>query len=250
MNIQKLLRQELEERKSRNPNYTLRSFSNFLNIHPSTLSKVLNGKRELSKDLIYDIGIKLKLNNEQLNDFLGKHNKIIFPQLASEIFNAINSWEYDAFLCLLSISNGIIDFPTYSKSLSMPEEKVREIFNKLYEVKAIQYKDTKWYDSSGNNEAGIHSPSTEELVSYQKSILSKIYNNISPTNSSNRSNTSLVFPFNSEKQYKLEKLINEFKSKVYNEFKDEELDKLDSVRCLQINFNELAKPIKTDGINN
>ena len=47
--LQKLLYRELSDIKVRNPYFTLRSYARRLNVPPSALSEILNGKRRVSK---------------------------------------------------------------------------------------------------------------------------------------------------------------------------------------------------------
>ena len=49
-NFQTCLRNELERRCKANPAYSLRAFAKFLGVDPSFLSKVLSGKREVTRN--------------------------------------------------------------------------------------------------------------------------------------------------------------------------------------------------------
>jgi len=53
------LQNTLIERTSSNPSYSLRAFAKHLNIEPSALSKILNGKRRISKKMFTKISLKL-----------------------------------------------------------------------------------------------------------------------------------------------------------------------------------------------
>ncbi len=64
------LQQELERRCQKNPRYSLRSFAKFLEIDPSALSKILNGKRPLGKRLIRRFAYRLGLTQEETMEFI------------------------------------------------------------------------------------------------------------------------------------------------------------------------------------
>ncbi len=76
-----LLKKELDSRKSRNPNYSLRSFARSLDISPSRLSEILSGQR-MSMKTANKIATKLKLNENAKAEFTKSiHNqKMIFKK--------------------------------------------------------------------------------------------------------------------------------------------------------------------------
>lgn len=60
----KMLLTELQNRKQNNPSYSLRAFSRFLGVGPSTLSRILNNGQDLSLATSKNIIKKLKLNHQ------------------------------------------------------------------------------------------------------------------------------------------------------------------------------------------
>lgn len=66
-----LLLNELRRRQSTNPMYSLRAFARALDMDPSTLSKILRGKRDLSMRKAFDLTLRLQLPAETVNAFLG-----------------------------------------------------------------------------------------------------------------------------------------------------------------------------------
>lgn len=63
------LREELNKRKQRRPQYSLRAFARDMSISPSFLSEFLNGKQALSRAKVYSIGEKLNLSPDQISHF-------------------------------------------------------------------------------------------------------------------------------------------------------------------------------------
>lgn len=61
-----VLQEQLAERCSRNPNYSLRSFAKMLDISPSALSSMLNGKRPVTHKMKERLGLKLGLEVSDL----------------------------------------------------------------------------------------------------------------------------------------------------------------------------------------
>ena len=66
-----LLLNELRRRQSTNPMYSLRAFARALDMDPSTLSKILRGKRDLSMRKAFDLTLRLQLPADIVNAFLG-----------------------------------------------------------------------------------------------------------------------------------------------------------------------------------
>jgi plasmid maintenance system antidote protein VapI len=64
------LAEELELRKKKNSRYSLRAFARFLGIDAAALSRILNGKQELSIPLGIQVVRKLKLSPEQARPLL------------------------------------------------------------------------------------------------------------------------------------------------------------------------------------
>jgi len=60
----KLLLSEIEKRKAKNPRYSLRAFARFLGMSPSTLSRILSNRQELSHTACKNLMKKLKFNHD------------------------------------------------------------------------------------------------------------------------------------------------------------------------------------------
>jgi transcriptional regulator with XRE-family HTH domain len=66
----RLLATELKTRQARNPRYSLRAFSKYLNLDPSSLSRLLSNKQELSLAAYATILQKLELPEEEAGRFI------------------------------------------------------------------------------------------------------------------------------------------------------------------------------------
>jgi PAS domain S-box-containing protein len=66
----RVLREELDRRKNKNPRYSLRAFAKFLGVHPSAMSRLLNGKQELSLQACVTILKRLALPVDQSRAFI------------------------------------------------------------------------------------------------------------------------------------------------------------------------------------
>lgn len=119
------LKQTLEEVKSTNPIYSMRSFARFLCISPAQLSSILENKKKLSIPLAIQIGQRLKLNCDEL-DYLctlavaekiddlemrrrllekvsQEKNQVGFPSMKEQAFQVISEPNYMIALELLEL---------------------------------------------------------------------------------------------------------------------------------------------------
>lgn len=64
-----MLIKELEERKKRNPSYSLRAFARYLKMSPSNLSTLLNARSGLSLQRALEIGEILGFSEEKMRYF-------------------------------------------------------------------------------------------------------------------------------------------------------------------------------------
>lgn len=66
----RMLSEELVERKSKNDRFSLRAFARKLGLHPSSLSRIMTGKQELSLKAAALILSKLELSPEREQAFI------------------------------------------------------------------------------------------------------------------------------------------------------------------------------------
>lgn len=64
------LKAELEKRKQKNARYSMRAFASFLDIHPSALSRILNGIQEISLPTAQIVLQQLKMSDDEKRLFL------------------------------------------------------------------------------------------------------------------------------------------------------------------------------------
>ena len=68
--VRKMLNEEINLRKSRNPQYSLRAFARDLGVSPSTISEILNGHHLPSTNRALTIVARLAWEDEQRQKFL------------------------------------------------------------------------------------------------------------------------------------------------------------------------------------
>jgi uncharacterized protein (TIGR02147 family) len=148
--VQKLLLTHLEERKLKNPNYSLRAFARFIGLGPSTLSEVLSGKRRVSRDaaekIVSRLGLDPKATHQVLSLFRGRRQPrkkktfkaIVFSPLDMDQYYLIADWYYFAILSL-SETIGFSDDPNWiARRLQLTKKIVGSALNRLKKLGLLE----------------------------------------------------------------------------------------------------------------
>jgi uncharacterized protein (TIGR02147 family) len=109
------LQEELIRRCKRNPRFSLRAFARALDVEASALSKILNGKRALTRRMLHRMSEQLGLGPDQVSEFerilpntrsgtrRAQRTEGDFRQVSVDVFNAISDWYHYAILELLTV---------------------------------------------------------------------------------------------------------------------------------------------------
>ncbi len=150
--IQTLLRSHLLDMQGRNPSYSLRSYANKVGVHVGALSSIMNGKRNVSRDLAERIARRLLVDPQTRADLLGlfparrKNKKATddqgpvtprYLQLEASQFKMIAEWEYYAVLSLMNCDDFQDDTSWIAKRLGITEARTLEVIKLLFEMKLI-----------------------------------------------------------------------------------------------------------------
>lgn len=202
---------EFEKRLKSNPRYSLRAYSEFLDLDSGTLSQILKGKRKIPKTHWMTISKKLKLTNVQKQSFLQslwdeqgiaakKHhfNNLETNILTSEnYFEILTEWEFAAALCLFDITHFDFTVDQISHSLGITKKRSNEIYAKLFQYGLVKISNDKIIRSDKNFET------TDDVLSKALQIAHKNELNLAITKLETitlleREFTSLTFAGNSK----------------------------------------------------
>ncbi|MGE3609533.1 MAG: hypothetical protein AB7I27_08100 [Bacteriovoracaceae bacterium] len=96
------------ERCRKNPSYSMRSFASSLKINHTTLSRILSGKRGMTKKMQTSLEEALNLSPAERRTF-SKNEKLKvtkqYKDLSQDVFELIADWKYDCLLELPKIKN-------------------------------------------------------------------------------------------------------------------------------------------------
>lgn len=133
--ISVLLKNEFRRRKVKNPHYSLRAFSQFLDIPSGRLSELISEKRTATLAMQKKICTKL-----QISEFFDSKTQIEdtrFQMISDESFAVISDWEHFAILSLMDTKNFQPDPVWIGKRLGIPSFHARLAFERLISVGLI-----------------------------------------------------------------------------------------------------------------
>jgi uncharacterized protein (TIGR02147 family) len=131
--------------------YSLRNFSAYLDIHPSTLSKILSGKRGIPKSMATKFAQKLLDNQQEQKLFIDavlnysvsekpNHRDEVLEindYQSGDLFFIISQWEYFAILNILKIKNFNQRTDIIAKALNISTKRVGLCLNVLERNKFV-----------------------------------------------------------------------------------------------------------------
>jgi uncharacterized protein (TIGR02147 family) len=168
-----ILKGKFEEKKAKNPQFSLRSFARVLDLSPSHISKILNGKGKLSLSKADQVSNKLKFTEEERKKFFRlvmydhaysdevkihqlnklKQGNISFKEIDLENFKVISEWYHFAILSL-SRTKGFVAEPEWiSNRLGINLKEADSALSRLHKL-GILIKD----------ENGIHAYNDSQIT--------------------------------------------------------------------------------------
>jgi uncharacterized protein (TIGR02147 family) len=139
--IKALLLKSFFESKTRNPAFSLRSFSFRLGVQAPVISEIFNGKRLVTRKLAEKILEALKIDESEKRKIL-----IHFPSrqvrskkktnhtIDGSIFRLVSDWWYVAIISLAETPNCSADPESISKKLNIPVIDANEAIQKLTQL--------------------------------------------------------------------------------------------------------------------
>ena len=138
------IKENLSLRQRQNPHYSLRAFARDLEIHPSTLSQVIHGKRALPLKLAKNVATRLALGSKEktlfMESFFRAKTSIddikISPlderfMLDDSYSKVIAEWEHYAVLELFEIKDFEACIPHITQYLRITENRADVVLNNL-----------------------------------------------------------------------------------------------------------------------
>jgi transcriptional regulator with XRE-family HTH domain len=150
-----LLKNEFQQRKDRNAQYSLRAFAKSLKIHSSTLSVILNGKRKISAKQAEKILRELNIDQIQKKEILlsllnapaSVVNPILYETLSDEVFSIIGACEHFSLLACLDLTTKGQRTEDLAEKLQITQREARDCLERLGRLQLAVQREGLWYST-------------------------------------------------------------------------------------------------------
>lgn len=252
-NYRNILNEVLAERTTANSSYSLRSYARDLEIAPSTLSEVLNGKKGLSKTLARSIAKNLRLPDWEVRYFcdLVEKEHAKSPKARSEAkerlktrktenhvrvinqraMKALTSWVDLAILELTHLKNFRPSVSWIAKRLHIEEARVNSSVKRLEEAKLLEInrETSVWIDISPLFSSTDGVPS-ESIRNFHKSVLKLALEKLETPDVHARTVKTVIFSVSEVNVLKAKAILNDAIAKVVS-LADDSKQERENVLC-------------------
>lgn len=211
------LQNELVKRCNQNGQYSLRAFAKFLRLEPSALSKILHGKRSVSKNMFLRLAERLNLSPTEIQEFQeSTKGQVGFQNLELEVFEVISQWYYFAILELTHTENFKSDVRWISKVLGITVHEAHIAVERLMKLKFLEVDaEGKWRDKFEYfTTLGLEKNGSIARRRFQKQLLEKAMEALQEVDEAERDQTSLTFAMNPDFLPEARKKIKDFRRKL------------------------------------
>lgn len=157
--LQSKLRDQFLEFKNRNPSFSLRAFAKRLQVSPSALSEILQGKRRVSRNLAEQILGRLCVDpkdqqrilslfkgsrgssqlSSQFSSPVTSEDEKRYLELSADQFQLISKWHHFALLSLSETKGFVADPLWVAKRLGIPYPEAERTLERLERLGFIQW---------------------------------------------------------------------------------------------------------------
>lgn len=244
-NLKELLQRELVNRCRKNPKYSLRAFARSLEIEPSQLSKIINGKRQPREKLINSIIAKLNLSPQEAQHYAKPSNSETNPYqtLTLDHFEVIADWYHYAILELTQVAGLQLSFKSIARTLGISEAEAKLAVNRLIKLEMLEITDDhQWIDRSGLVTTVGNAFTAVAFRRLQKQVLEKALSALEETPLSERDQTSITMAMPSALLPQAQAKIKKFRRNLCKFLQENSLKK-DRVYHLSISLYPVSKKI-------
>lgn len=255
-----VMRNELEKRSTLNPRYSLRAFARDLDLSPSHLSGILNGKYGLSRQGAIYIARKIGLSRTETEFFVQSvesvhgrsqltrkaaleklvqlKTKKIPHQLKLDQFRVIADWFHFAILQLTYLKSFKPTFAWVAKALGLQEIHVSEAIERLRRLNMLQIKDGQWHLIEGTTETDFNIPS-EAVKTFHTQLIEKSKQALRFQSIDDRDFRSTILSIRKDRIFEAKAALKKLHAEFCEEISGDLTDK-DQVYCLSTQFFSLT----------
>ena len=196
LNPTDLLREAIDDRCRKNPQYSLRAFSRASGISPTVLSLVLSGKRKLSKKATLKLCNFLELEGRDRSLILqacGTQADVNFQKLSLDTFAVISDWYHYAILSALEIPGSKLEARWLAKHLEISQLEAKRAIERLKSLNLVEETEDGAWRQSGQSIKIENTESTAATRKYHRQLLQKATESIEKHKITERDFSAMTF---------------------------------------------------------
>lgn len=214
----------LQSKIENNSNYSLRAFAKQLEISPSTLSRIFNGKRSLTLTMAIHVADSLGLGPEDReyiynifsSEIKSTKQTIEEYQLSVDSFTAISDWYHYGITQLINTSFFRNDVKWISKQLQITETETQLAIERLIRLNLIEINEHNELRRTKNSFYTTTDIPSSGLRKFQKQILEKAITSLEEDSIEERDITSITIATDERNLPFVKKEIQNFRRKMAN----------------------------------
>lgn len=252
---------EFQERKSRNPSYSLRAFARDVGVAAPKLSEILRGKKGLSEASARKLAPRLGLSKEEsdlfVNLVIAKHarrqheregaeerlkqltTRLRFNEASLDSFKVISDWYHFAILELCDLPDFQSSPSWIAKRLQISEKIATEAVHRLFDLGLLaEKKKGQWYQT----EAVLATPSgipSSAIRNHHRQVLTKAEEALTKFSVEERDFSATTLAVSESHLEEARKMIKTFRRDLAKKLS--EAPRKDRVFCLSIQFFPLDR---------
>lgn len=173
------LQGELVRRCQSNGRYSLRAFARTLDIEPSALSKLLNGKRQLTPEMFARLTGRLALGHDDVRHFIrtddpSQQPQMTFDQISLDSFQVVSDWYHMAIVELGRVRGFRGDPQWVARALGISSAEARDAIDRLIRLGLLAQTAKGTFCSTGKEVTTVdHQFTTAALKKMQRQVLER-----------------------------------------------------------------------------
>lgn len=215
------LQREYVSRRQKNPAYSIRSFSSYLQVSPATVSHLLSGKRTPSVKFAEKLFQKLNIapNERKLVlSSLGKSsrtsrqaNESKYHLVALDSFKVLSDWYHYAIIELLAVEGFRFDYSWIAGQLEISVTETRQAIERLLRLDLIEEKDGTLVNTHGSLTNGDDVLTSSAHKTLQRHVLQKALDAIDNTAIDEKDISSMTMAIDVRKILQAKAIITKFR---------------------------------------
>jgi uncharacterized protein (TIGR02147 family) len=211
-----------QQRKNRNPRYSMRAFARTLGVNPGRISQYFDNERAITKSAGNNIAAKLDLDSSQREYFMhlietdGKEKRGDHIRLMKEDeLSMLVEWYHDAVLALVNLSDFKYDFDWMAARLNLPVALVTASWERLVRIGYVSVEDGKVKFDPSPIMTTSNIPSQYLRLSHKDS-LTNVINNLDLVPMDKRDLSSITLAIDAKKLPKAKDMVRVFRRRLAN----------------------------------